>query len=733
MRAARLPKPFVWMVLGACALPSLLGLAGVDLGAPLPVLAGTAPAAPSLSDSAVYTILQWSSFWVAAFTLLLAFAHFSARHDPAPPVIAAAFLCAAMLDEFHSFLGEHFAAIGADALRLYPFTWAICRSLGGLVVLAGAVALLRERAGRSGSGIAAVLVAALVGATVAYGAVELAVRAGGPPPGIFPEAPIKRPYDLVPLVVFAVAGVVVYRGLHRSQPSRLTGAAALSFVPAAAAQLHLALGSSALLDHHFVAAHLLRLVTYLGMFAALAFEYARVDDEVAARRRAEAVIATRARQQAVVAELGMIALGAEDLDRLMDLAAERVAATLEVEYCEILELLASGSGLRLRSGAGWKPGVVGAAVVPADRRSQAGYTLLSRAPVISENLRTESRFEAPALLEEHGVVSGISVVIEGRERPFGVLGAHSARPRPFTREDASFMQVVSNILAAAVERGRADEALRESGARYRGLVEQMPAVSYVRGLEAGYPFLYVSPQIRRLLGYSPPELVRRPGLFVELVHPDDRARVVAGIGRCLASGGALSIEYRMLDRQGRSVEFRDEAVVVRDDSGQPQCLQGLLMRASERRAEPAAGGAPAGEEAPRAVEAATYPAVALEQGRIIDASDDFAALLGYDVAELIGRRLIDLVSPDDRAPLMKSAALERPERHTLRCRRRDGAEVTVEALGATLQREGRSVRVMTLRPLPAEPPPGETGPRSGVRPRQRKPYRPPPREDPSGG
>ena len=76
----------------------------------------------------------------------------------------------------------------------------------------------------------------------------------------------------------------------------------------------------------------------------------------------------------------------------------------------------------------------------------------------------------PELLREHGIVSGISVVIQGRERPYGVLGAHSPRRRAFSRDDVSFMQAIANVLAMAVERasanrGRADLLAREQAAR----------------------------------------------------------------------------------------------------------------------------------------------------------------------------------------------------------------------------------------------------------------------------
>ena len=91
------------------------------------------------------------------------------------------------------------------------------------------------------------------------------------------------------------------------------------------------------------------------------------------------------------------------LAELFDEAVSLVAHTLDVEYCKILRLLPDGKALRLEAGVGWKPGLVGHALIDAGEDSQAGYSLLHREPVIVEDLRMERRFRGTGLLHEHGV------------------------------------------------------------------------------------------------------------------------------------------------------------------------------------------------------------------------------------------------------------------------------------------------------------------------------------------
>ncbi|HEX9892001.1 MAG TPA: SpoIIE family protein phosphatase [Actinomycetota bacterium] len=196
--------------------------------------------------------------------------------------------------------------------------------------------------------------------------------------------------------------------------------------------------------------------------------------DITDQRRAQKEIAVRVRQQAAVARLGHRALTDIGLDDLLQEASEVVAVTLDVEFADVLELLPHREALLLRAGVGWKDDLVGTATVGAGSSSQAGFTLLSRSPVIVENLHTEVRFSGPPILHDHGVVSGVTVVIPGLTGPYGVLGAHTASRRRFTRDDIHFLEAVANVLAASVERKKGDEAragLLEGERRSRELAE----------------------------------------------------------------------------------------------------------------------------------------------------------------------------------------------------------------------------------------------------------------------
>ena len=182
--------------------------------------------------------------------------------------------------------------------------------------------------------------------------------------------------------------------------------------------------------------------------------------DVTERKRAEQEVRARARQQDAIAELGQRALSTTDLQSLFNDAVESVAGVLEVEYAKVLELLPGGEELLVRAGVGWKQDIVGRARVSCSRESWAGYTLLTEEPVIVSDLRSETRFAGAPLLHEHGVVSGMTAIINPGGQPFGVLGAHTTERKQYTDDDANFLRAAANVLAAAIQRNQAEEAQR---------------------------------------------------------------------------------------------------------------------------------------------------------------------------------------------------------------------------------------------------------------------------------
>jgi two-component system cell cycle sensor histidine kinase/response regulator CckA len=312
--------------------------------------------------------------------------------------------------------------------------------------------------------------------------------------------------------------------------------------------------------------------------------------------RSERQTRLRARRQQAISALGEEALAGALPQVLMQKACEVVADALDVALVKVLELAPARDELTLRAGIGWQDGLVGKASITADPDSQAGYTLLTRRPVIVHDLARETRFSGTPLLHEHRVVSGLTTTIGLNGSPFGVLGAHSTHARAFDDEDVGFLTAVANLIAQSVRRCDAEakqrasegasrasaEERRAAELRYKHLVEDLPLAVYIDELDPVGHSVYMSPQIEALSGYSPLDWLQESGLFGRILHPDDRDRVFATHREAGRQGG-LHVEYRLIAKDGRVVWVEDSGRVLSGGQGEPTQIQGFMLDVTDRR------------------------------------------------------------------------------------------------------------------------------------------------------
>ena len=168
----------------------------------------------------------------------------------------------------------------------------------------------------------------------------------------------------------------------------------------------------------------------------------------------------RARQQEVVAQLGQRALAGGSTDALFREAARSAGRILQVEYCEVLELLPEDR-LVVRATLPDSEAMIGTRF-ETGTASLAGYALLCGESIVMADLTHETRFTPHPLMRSQGIVCGVNVIIPGRGRPYGVLNALSTRRRAFDDQDTNFLRAVANILGAAIDRIQTEATLHRS-------------------------------------------------------------------------------------------------------------------------------------------------------------------------------------------------------------------------------------------------------------------------------
>jgi diguanylate cyclase (GGDEF)-like protein/PAS domain S-box-containing protein len=133
------------------------------------------------------------------------------------------------------------------------------------------------------------------------------------------------------------------------------------------------------------------------------------------------------------------------------------------------------------------------------------------------------------------------------------------------------------------ERKDVEERLREAEERYRTMVEQIPAVTYIDHVDETSSAIYMSPQVEGMSGYTPEEWLEDPELWIKILHPEDKERVLAESRRTNETGDPFRVEYRMISKSGHVAWVRDEAVLVKGRGGRSRFWQGVITDVTERK------------------------------------------------------------------------------------------------------------------------------------------------------
>jgi two-component system, sensor histidine kinase PdtaS len=180
----------------------------------------------------------------------------------------------------------------------------------------------------------------------------------------------------------------------------------------------------------------------------------------------------RLRQQSLLGEFSRAAMQTRDFGKILQRATELCAQGLEAKFAKALEYLPDQGRLVVRAGFGWAPNTIDELWFAADDGSPAGYAFRTGQPVISNHLQSETRFQMPRLLTDHGVERAINVPIERGGHGgafFGVLEVDSPDPGRFDQADADFLAGFAGLLGIAIERQQADARLQDA-ADYQALL-----------------------------------------------------------------------------------------------------------------------------------------------------------------------------------------------------------------------------------------------------------------------
>jgi two-component system cell cycle sensor histidine kinase/response regulator CckA len=175
-------------------------------------------------------------------------------------------------------------------------------------------------------------------------------------------------------------------------------------------------------------------------------------------------------QQVVLTRLGQAALSGEPIESLIAAVSDAVTRLVDVDCAAILQQ--DGTAFRIVGSSGWNGLIETGRVLDGATAAHSSYAVQTGAPVIVQDLRTETRFTPSPFLLRHGIVSGIAVPISTtRTAPWGVLSALARKPKQFAKSDVDFLRSIATVLAQALERDRVDQQLVLHAAQQSAIAE----------------------------------------------------------------------------------------------------------------------------------------------------------------------------------------------------------------------------------------------------------------------
>src|SRR5579863_6766047 len=284
--------------------------------------------------------------------------------------------------------------------------------------------------------------------------------------------------------------------------------------------------------------------------------------------------------------LGMIRAQAP-LPKVLEALCQQIEKRHSDMLCSVLLLDADGT--TLRSGAApslpkeYTDAINGVQIGPCV--GSCGTAAYRKEPVVVSDIATDALwagFRDQALC--HGLRACWSTPIASQDGTIlGTFAIYYRVPRTPVAKHLQLIAHATHLAGIAIEQDRAKAELRAAEARYRTLVERLPAITYVAELGAGGPWHYVSPQIETMLGFSPAEWLSDPMNWMNHIHPDDREIALAAEKLFQETHELYQAEYRMCARDGRLMWFRDEGVLLEQTDGQGLLMQGVMYDTTERK------------------------------------------------------------------------------------------------------------------------------------------------------
>jgi PAS domain S-box-containing protein len=263
------------------------------------------------------------------------------------------------------------------------------------------------------------------------------------------------------------------------------------------------------------------------------------------------------------ADIGAVLTKGDVLPQTLQHCAELIAQHLKVECTRIWLLNDEGHTLELQAGAGGthELDLETQCVLVAQHR--LGRIAQERQPLLTNQLSGDPYFGEQAWVQREGLVAfaGYPLIVD--DRVLGVLAVFSRRPLANDTQEA--LATLANTLAQGIQRKHAEEARRQSEEKYRSLINNIPDVTWT--CDSQGRFMFISPNVAKVLGYTPEEIYQNPQHWFDSLHPDDEINVRSSYHALFIQNAVFDVNYRVRSKAGNWLWLHERAVATYEKDG----------------------------------------------------------------------------------------------------------------------------------------------------------------------
>lgn len=187
------------------------------------------------------------------------------------------------------------------------------------------------------------------------------------------------------------------------------------------------------------------------------------------------------------------------------------------------------------------------------------------------------------LLKAQDILSVLVIPLQVQNKTVGFIGFDDCTTeRIWTEDEITILQTLTNYLSTAVEQMQNEEKIHESQERFRLLAENIPGTVYLSKNDEKWTKLYINDEVSNLTGYSKEEFLENKVLFINLIHPDDKVKVITDQKRALSNGQKIHQVYRIIKKNG-DIAWVEEFGDIIKKGEEIDFIEGIFIDITEQK------------------------------------------------------------------------------------------------------------------------------------------------------